>query len=145
MNYLLNVNNPNINTTNNFNSFNLFNNTKQKKEKDFIRIKNINYETHQKEIITSNNNNNNLNIIKISRKPKQLEYSNSVIKKNKINKIFSSSIYNYSIISSNVNMPLIYHEKNRSEDKTNINDKNNNFILKKKSVLEPLKKKYQNE
>jgi hypothetical protein len=109
----------------------LDNNTNQKKE--VIYAKNIN-ERPQRE-------SSNLNILKIMKKPKKIEYSNSVKRSNALNKYFNNSIYNNSNIN-NINMPYIYNQNNRSENKSKNNDKN--IILKKNTLLEPLKKKYKN-
>lgn len=112
------------------------------KSMNYLLEKNAN---HKKEIIYAKNisekpkiENTNLNILKIVQKPKKVEYSNSVKRTNAVNKYFNNSIYNNSIM----NMPLIYNQKNRSENKTKNTEKN--VIIKKNSVLEPLKKKYKN-
>ena len=101
-------------------------------KKDITHTKIIN-EQPQKE-------SNNINLIKLIQNSKKLEYSNNY---KRSNKYFNNSIYNNSNNSNNVNMPMIYNKKNKSENKTtNIGDKN--IILKKNSVLEPLKNKYKN-
>ena len=110
----------------------LLNDNNKKIKNDLIKIKKDD-DFFQKETINNNNNK-----IKIEQNPKNPEYSNSIKKINKINKIFSNSIYNN---KNNLNMPLIYNQKNRSEGKT-INYGDNSKLIKKKSYLEPIKKNY---
>ena len=109
----------------------LLNDNNKKIKNDLIKIKKDD-DLFQKENFKNNNK------IKIEQNPKNSEYSNSIRKINKINKLFNNSIYSN---RDNLNIPLLYNQKNRSEGKT-INYGDNSKLIKKKSYLEPIKSKY---
>ena len=75
--------------------------------------------------------------MKILQKIKNVESDKYLKKVSKLNKYFNSSIYN---IQNQVNMPLIYNQKNRSENKIikNSNEDCNNNEIKRIKYLGPL-------
>ena len=111
-------------------------NIKKKENKD--NKDNINFRKVEKNEQKAINNKN------IIQKGKKLTYNNSVQTLNKVN--FNSSVYSN---QSNLNMPIIYNHKNRSETKKISNSNNMNNIetlkiIKKNTYLEPLKGKNYN-
>ena len=81
--------------------------------------------------------------MKILQKVKNAENNKFIKKIEKINKYFNNSIYN---MKNQVNMPLIYDTKNRSENKVikNSNERNNNNEFKRIKYVGTINKRNRN-
>lgn len=88
-------------------------------------------------IINEQYNRSKNNQMKLLQKVKNIESDKYIKKISNINKYFNSSIYN---VKNEVNMPLIFNQKNRSENKNmkNFNERDSNKDLKRIKYLGPL-------